>query len=121
MHDSGVDSMSLIDEDVRLGCARRGAMDCLQPRAAAARYDRKGRRIQILLTNGLELSVPVKLARGLAGKTAADLEHIEISPAGLTLHWPRLAADLYLPSLLSDVFGSRERRWQAYWAGWDER
>lgn len=31
---------------------------------------------------------------------------IEITPTGLGLHWPRLDADLYLPSLLKGVLGS---------------
>mgnify|MGYP002146897045 CR=1 FL=1 len=39
---------------------------------------------------------------------AADaLADIEISPAGLGLHWPQLDADVYLPALLQGVFGSR--------------
>lgn len=113
--------MRQTDEHLRMEDAPEPAMNVTQPRAAAARYDRKSRRILILLTNGLELSVPVKLAQGLAGKTAADLEDIEISPGGLALHWPQLDADLYLPSLLNDVFGTRERRWRAYWAGWGDR
>lgn len=89
-----------------------------QPRAAAVRYDRRGRRILVLLTNGLELAVPVKLAQRLAGESPADLEDIEISQTGLALHWPRLDADLYLPALLSGVFGSRRQRWLAFWKGW---
>ena len=36
---------------------------------------------------------------------------IEITPAGLGLHWPKLDADLYLPALLQGVFGSP--RWMA--------
>jgi len=39
---------------------------------------------------------------------AAD---IEISPAGLGLHWRRLDADLYVPALLQGVFGSKS--WMA--------
>lgn len=111
-------------EDLRLGDTRKSGksvLSAMQPWAAAARYDRKSRRILILLSNGLELSVPVKLAHGLAGETAADLEDIEISPAGLVLRWPRLDTDLYLPSLLGDLFGNREGRWHAYWTRWAER
>jgi Protein of unknown function (DUF2442) len=91
-----------------------------QPRVAAVRYDRRGRRILVLLTNGLELGVPVRLAQRLAGESASDLEYVEISPTGLALRWPRLNADLYLPALLSGLFGSRRQRWLAFWAGWKD-
>ncbi|MGH8290006.1 MAG: DUF2442 domain-containing protein [Steroidobacteraceae bacterium] len=113
--------MRLTDEDPRAALLRKSTTGIMQPRAAAARYDRKSRRILILLTNDLELSVPVKLTPRLAAETATDLEEIEISPAGLVLRWPKLDADLYLPSLLGEMFGSRERRWRAYWAGWGEK
>jgi hypothetical protein len=38
------------------------------------------------------------LAEGLRGVRATALEEMEISPSGLGLHWPRLDADIYLPS-----------------------
>ena len=77
-----------------------------QPRAVQARYDRRVSRIVVTLDNGLELAFPPHLAEGLADAKAADLMAIEITPTGLGLHWPRLDADLYLPSLLAGVFGS---------------
>ncbi len=80
-------------------------------RAVAARYDRRASRIVVRLNTGLELAFPPALAEGLAGATAEDLAEIEISPAGLGLHWPKLDADLYIPALLQGVFGSR--RWMA--------
>jgi len=76
------------------------------PRAVAARYDRRVARIMVTLSNGLELAFPPHLAEGLAGAKPADLAIIEITPAGLGLHWPQLDADLYLPSLLEGIFGS---------------
>ena len=51
------------------------------------------------------------MAEGLADAKPADLAIIEITPAGLGLHWPKLDADLYLPALLEGVFGSP--RWRA--------
>jgi hypothetical protein len=47
------------------------------------------------------------LAEGLAGTPPENLADIEISPAGLGLHWPRLDTDLYVPALLQGVFGSK--------------
>jgi hypothetical protein len=81
------------------------------PQAVAARYDRRVGRIMVTLSNGLELAFPPHLAEGLADAKPADLAIIEITPAGLGLHWPKLDADLYLPALLQGVFGSP--RWMA--------
>ena len=82
-----------------------------EPRAVSAQYDRHGGRIVVSLSNGLDLGVPVSLAQGIAGAKASDLAAIEITPTGLGLHWPKLDADLYLPSLLQGLFGTR--RWTA--------
>ena len=81
------------------------------PHAVAARYDRRVSRVMVTLSNGLELAFPPHMAEGLADAKPADLAIIEITPAGLGLHWPRLDADLYLPALLEGVFGSP--RWMA--------
>ena len=102
--------MTLTDANFRRAEKRMQAR-MEQPRAMAARYDRRAARIVVGLSNGLELGVPVDLAQGLAGAKPADLSEIEISPTGLGLHWPRLDADLYLPALLEGVFGTQ--RWMA--------
>ena len=103
--------MSLTDDEVRQAERRMRALLKGQPRAMTACYDRRGERIVVGLSNGLELGVPVSLTQGLAGAKSSDLSKIEISPTGLGLHWPRLDADLYLPALMEGIFGSR--RWMA--------
>src|SRR5690349_19331756 len=99
--------MSLIDATVRRASKRMQARLEGQPHAVSAYFDRRGRRIIVGLSNGLELGVPVHLAQGLARASAADLSVIEISPTGLGLHWPRLDADIYLPALMQGIFGTR--------------
>ena len=79
--------------------------------ATAARYDAASERLIVSIHNGVELAIPVRLVEGLAGAAPEDLAEIDISPAGLGLHWPRLDADIYVPGLLSGMFGSR--RWMA--------
>jgi hypothetical protein len=79
--------------------------------AVSARYDRRRSRVVIALNTGVELAFPTRLAEGLAGASPENLADIEISPAGLGLHWPRLDADLYVPALLQGVFGSKN--WMA--------
>jgi hypothetical protein len=75
--------------------------------AVSARYDRRRSRVVVTLNTGVELTFPTRLAEGLADASPENLADIEISPAGLGLHWPRLDADLYVPALLQGVFGSK--------------
>ena len=82
--------------------------------AVSARYDAQLGRVSVRLHNGLHFSFPAEFAEGLAGAAQEDLAVIEISPAGLGLHWPRLDADLYIPSLLQGIYGTP--RWMAHLA-----
>ena len=75
--------------------------------AVSARYDRRSSRVVVNLSTGVQVAFPAALAEGLAGASPVDLSAIEISPSGLGLHWPSLDADLYVPSLLVGIFGSK--------------
>jgi hypothetical protein len=79
--------------------------------AVSVRYDPYASRIVVSLDTGLELAFSPSLAEGLAGASPEALADVEISPAGLGLHWPKLDADVYIPALLQGIFGSR--RWMA--------
>ncbi|WP_112875525.1 DUF2442 domain-containing protein [Paracoccus endophyticus] len=79
--------------------------------AVSAEYDAHQNRLVVGLSNGVVIMVPVHLLEELAEAGANDLAEIEISPAGLGLHWPRLDADVYVPALMQGVFGTR--RWMA--------
>ena len=79
------------------------------PLATAARYS--AGRIHVELSNGCAFEFPVEQAQGLAGAKVADLRTIHIQAAGLGLHWPKLDADLYVPSLVKGVLGTRQ--WMA--------
>lgn len=83
--------------------------------AVSARYDRRSRRVLVNLNTGVQFAFPVKLVEGLAAAEPESLSEIEISPAGLGLHWPKLDVDLYVPALLQGVFGSK--RWMAQQLG----
>ena len=75
--------------------------------ATAARYDAPSDRLVVSLRNGVELAVPVRLVEGLTDADPSDLAEIEITPAGLGLHWPRIDADVYVPGLMAGALGSR--------------
>jgi len=79
--------------------------------AVSARYDRRASRVVVNLNTGVQLSVPTRNLEGLTDAPEEDLAEIEISPAGLGLHWPKLDADVYVPALLRGVFGSK--KWMA--------
>lgn len=79
--------------------------------AKKAKYDRRRRRVVVSLNNGVEIAFPPHLAEGLDGASDAELSEIEITPAGLGLHWPKLDADVYVPALMNGIFGSK--RWMA--------
>lgn len=79
--------------------------------AVSARYDRRRGRVVVALHTGIELTFPAALAEGLADAPDDKLADIEVSPAGLGLHWPQLNADLYIPALIQGVFGSE--KWMA--------
>jgi len=81
------------------------------PFATAARYDRKADRIILSLNTNLEIMFSPKNAQGLEDASPSQLAAIEISPSGHGIHFPKIDADLYLPSLLEGVLGSR--KWMA--------
>ena len=95
----------------RLERARAKGSDIIKygPTAVAARY--RAGMIVIELSSGVEVRFPVKLAQGLEIGSPKDLSEIKIEARGLGLYWPRLDVDLYVPSLLQGVLGTR--KWMA--------
>jgi hypothetical protein len=93
--------------------ANQRAADVLAktPTAVAARYDRRTDRVVIDLSSRLTVSFKPQDVQGLDEAKPEQLTKIEISPSGLGLHFPKLDADLCLPSLLEGFLGSR--RWMA--------
>jgi hypothetical protein len=79
------------------------------PLATAARYE--AGRIHVELNNGCAFVFPVAHAQGLAGAKATQLRRIEVAAAGLGLHWPLLDADLYVPTLVKGILGTKQ--WMA--------
>ena len=79
--------------------------------AVRADYDSRQIRLVVDPNTGVTIMVPVHLIEELADATADGLGEIEISPAGTALHWPRLDADVYVPSLMQGIYGTK--RWMA--------
>ena len=99
-------------ETVILSANKRGVERVRKtPIATAVRYDRRIGRLVIDLSSGIEIAFRPHDAQGLEHAKVSDLSEIEISPSGLGIRFPKLDADLYLPSLLEGFLGSR--RWIA--------
>ncbi|MBV9785112.1 MAG: DUF2442 domain-containing protein [Acidisphaera sp.] len=97
----------LTDPEIDAALQRGKAARRLEPRAAAARYDRRRDRVIIKLTNGCTFAFPPRLAQGLENATEYQLAQIEILGAGHGLHWEALDTDLSIPHLLAGLFGTR--------------
>ena len=101
-----------IDQDtLKAANTRAATRKAAGPTAVTARYDRRGGRVVVALSSGLEIAFKPHDAQGLEDARPAQLAKIEISPSGLGLYFPELDADLYLPSLLHGFLGTRQ--WMA--------
>ena len=97
----------LTDTEIDAALERGRLAAAGEPRAAAARYDRKLRRVVVELTNGCTFAFPPRLAQGLEHATEEELETVEILGAGYGLHWEVLDADFTVPGLLAGLFGTK--------------
>jgi hypothetical protein len=95
----------------KLANRRAEDLQAAVPKATAARYDRASGRVVIRLSSKLDVSFSPHDAEGLEHAKPSQLEEIEISPSGFGIHFPKLDADLYLPTLLEGFLGSK--RWMA--------
>jgi hypothetical protein len=97
-----------------------------EPRARAARYDRRTGRVHVELTNGCSFAFPARNAQGLERASDADLARVEVLGLGLGLHFvvehdlvrkpgstfrdharERLDVDLSVPGLLAGLLGTK--------------
>lgn len=100
-----------ISNNLELASRRARDLQAASPRAVAACYDRRSGRIVIRLSSNLDVGFSPHDAQGLENAKPSQLEAMEISPSGFGIHFPKLDADLYLPSLLEGFLGSK--KWMA--------
>jgi Protein of unknown function (DUF2442) len=82
-----------------------------EPRAARANYQARDNTLRIELTNGAEITIPVKLIPALKGASQREVREVEVLGRGGGLHWEALDVDLRVPGLVSSVFAGPE--WMA--------
>jgi Protein of unknown function (DUF2442) len=99
--------VSVTDAQLKAAEARGRKMLETEPRALAAHYDRDAGRVTVDLVNGCTYAFPAQLVQDLHGASHDDLAGIEVDGLGFNLHWPTLDVDLYVPALVSGIFGTR--------------
>ncbi len=107
---SGASFMAISEQEFRAAEVRGEDMR-RKGYAVRAEYDSRQNRLVVDLNTGVTVMVPVHLIQDLEDAPPDDLAEIEITPAGLALHWPRLDADVYVPSLIQGIYGTK--RWMA--------
>ena len=75
-----------------------------EPRASTVVYRATERALQIALTNGAAISLPVNLIPSLRYAAPRHIRTVEILGRGSGLHWEGLDLDLSVPGLLTSVF-----------------
>src|SRR5687767_1756298 len=98
----------LSDEDYEAATERGRIAEATEPRAKAAKFDRKSRRIVVDLTNGSTFAFPVSLVQYLQDATDGQLAKVEVLGQGYGLHWESLDVDFTVPGLMSGIFGTRK-------------
>lgn len=99
--------VDLTDIEIDTALERGRIAQQTEPRATAARYDKKNSRIIVDLTNGCTFAFPPRMAQGLEAATDEDLASVEILGAGYGLHWEALDTDFTVGGLLAGVFGTK--------------
>lgn len=95
------------DAQLKAAEARGRQMLETEPRAVAARYDQTTGRVALDLANGCTYVFPTQLVQDLQGASQDDLADVVVDGVGFNLHWPTLDVDLYVPALVSGIFGTR--------------
>ena len=99
--------VEITDAEIDAATQRGAVLRESEPRAKAARFDRRLGRVVVDLTNGCMFAFPPRLAQGLESASDDDLEKVEILGVGYGLHWDALDVDLSIPGLLAGLFGTK--------------
>jgi hypothetical protein len=86
---------------IRAARARAVEGDRIEPRVAAAHYDRQKGRVVLELKNGCAFAFPAAEGKGLENAAPDQLAAVEVEPGGESLHWEALDADISVPGLIA--------------------
>jgi hypothetical protein len=74
-----------------------------EPRAASARYQSRICALEVRLTSGVTLQIPIQLIPELKHASPRDLRAVEVLGRGGGLQWEHLNVDLSVPGLVARV------------------
>ena len=101
----------LTDDEIlaQIPAARQRANDDAAAglRATTVRFDRKRRRFNLELTNGVLLGVPVATLPHLEGATTTQLATVTLTPSGAGLRIDALDADYSVAGIVQSSVGRR--------------
>jgi hypothetical protein len=103
---NGGSTMS-ISADQFEAAANRGKQLRTEYAAVEAHYDRRARRVIVSFPSGVQISFDPQKTQGLERATPDQLDVIELSPSGLSLHFPAVDGDVYIPALMHNILGSQ--------------
>jgi Protein of unknown function (DUF2442) len=98
--------VELTDAQIDAALERGRIARASEPRAVAARYDKRRGQVIVDLTNGCTFAFPPRVAQGLETATADQLSRIEILGHGYGLRWEGLDVDFSIPGLLAGMLGT---------------
>lgn len=78
-----------------------------QPRAKRVIFPAGSHAIELQLTNGVSLRIPLALLPPLRNATTSELAELEVDRFGLTLHWEALDADYGVGQLVTIALGQQ--------------
>jgi hypothetical protein len=81
-----------------------------EPRAASARFQSRNCALEIALTSGVTLQIPIQLIPELKHAPPRDIRAVEVLGRGGGLHWERLNVDLSVPGLIASVLQLEQLR-----------
>lgn len=96
-----------LDREIEQAIVRGAQENASEPRAMRAWYDTDSGRVMVELTNGTLFGFPSEFGEKLRGASAEDLAAVEIEGGGYGLHWEALDADLTVPGLVANIFGTK--------------
>jgi len=96
----------LSDAAIAAALDRGREADRSEPRAVAAHYDARARRVVVDLANGCSLAFPRDLVRELRDAASPDIAAVEVLAGGRALRWEALDLDLGVAPLMAGVFGT---------------
>ncbi|MCE2681260.1 MAG: DUF2442 domain-containing protein [Burkholderiales bacterium] len=103
--------MAISDEEFQAANARANALLNAFPTIESVLFDAPSSRLHLFLSSGLLLGLPLTSIEGFANASSEALAQFEISPSGLTVFFPALNSEIYVPGVLQGFFGSKN--WMA--------